>query len=43
MIEDNVYYTSAENPLFINPSRGDYRFRDGVDFPEVFFEKIGRY
>ena len=43
VIGNNVYYTAEENPLFVNPSRGDYRFRYGVDFPEVFFESIGRY
>ena len=42
-IEDNVSYTSEENPLFVNPTIGDYRIRDGVDFPDIEFEKIGRY
>ncbi len=42
-IEDNIGYTLAENPLFVNPTIGDYRIRDGVDFPDIEFEKIGRY
>ncbi len=43
VIEDNVYYASTENPLFINPSRGDYRLKDGADVPDVHFEEMGRY
>ena len=41
--ENNVGYTLEENPLFVNPALGDYRIRDGVDFPDIEFEKIGRY
>ena len=43
VIEDNLYYASDENPLFVNPTRGDYRLKSGVAFPDVEFEKIGRY
>ncbi|MBR6916383.1 MAG: hypothetical protein IKN36_08490, partial [Clostridia bacterium] len=42
-IEGNVGYTVDENPFFVNPSRGDYRLKDGVDFPDIKFEDIGRY
>ncbi len=42
-IEGNVGYTLDENPFFVNPSRGDYRLKDGVDFPDIKFEDIGRY
>ena len=42
-IEGNVGYTLGENPFFVNPSRGDYRIREGVDFPDIRFDKIGRY
>ncbi len=42
-IEDNIGYTVDENPLFVNPTIGDYRIRDDVDFPDIEFEKIGRY
>ena len=41
--EGQVGYYLTENPLFVNPSRGDYRVKDGVDFPDIHFEKIGRY
>ena len=36
-------FTTDENPLFVNPTLGDYRLRDGVDFPDIRFELIGRY
>ena len=36
-------FTTDENPLFVNPTRGDYRLRDGVDFPDIHFEDIGRH
>ncbi|MBR3424318.1 MAG: right-handed parallel beta-helix repeat-containing protein [Clostridia bacterium] len=42
-IRDNEYYTTADNPLFVNPSIGDYRLKDGTGFPDLHFEKIGRY
>ncbi|MBQ2469236.1 MAG: right-handed parallel beta-helix repeat-containing protein, partial [Clostridia bacterium] len=42
-IEDNIGYTLDENPLFVNPTLGDYRIREGVDFPDIHFEEIGRY
>ncbi|MBR3416673.1 MAG: S-layer homology domain-containing protein [Clostridia bacterium] len=42
-IEDNIPYSFEDNPLFVNPTRGDYRLRDGVDFPDFHFEDIGRY
>ncbi|MBR3991807.1 MAG: S-layer homology domain-containing protein [Clostridia bacterium] len=41
--ENNRVYRPTENPLFVNPTIGDYRFRDGVGFPDFDFEKIGRY
>ena len=40
---NNSFYNTSENPLFVNPTLGDYRIRDGVDFPDIEFEKIGRY
>ena len=42
-VEGNVAVTYAENPVFVNPTIGDYRIRDGVDFPDIHFEEIGRY
>ena len=41
--EDNRVFRTDENPLFVNPTRGDYRIREGTDFPDIEFEKIGRY
>ena len=41
--ENNRVYRPTENPLFVNPTIGDYRIREGVDFPDIEFEKIGRY
>jgi hypothetical protein len=29
--------------VFVNPTLGDYRIREGADFPDIEFEKIGRY
>ena len=43
VIENNPGFTTDENPLFVNPTLGDYRIRDGVDFPDIHFENIGRY
>ncbi len=41
--ENNVNYKDTENPLFVNPSIGDYRIRDDADFFKIPYEKIGRY
>ncbi|MBQ7475174.1 MAG: S-layer homology domain-containing protein [Clostridia bacterium] len=41
--EDNTVYTPDENPLFVNPTAGDYRMKDGVGFPKIPYSKIGRY
>ena len=43
VIRGNVGYKMTENPLFVDPAAGDYRLRDGVDFPDYHYEKIGRY
>ena len=42
-VENNPAYSLDENPIFVNPTIGDYRIRDGVDFPDIRFELIGRY
>ncbi|MBQ3900635.1 MAG: S-layer homology domain-containing protein [Clostridia bacterium] len=42
-IKDNRFLTLNENPIFVNPTLGDYRIREGVDFPDIEFEKAGRY
>ena len=41
--ENNKMYDMTENVLFVNPTIGDYRFVDGVDAPDIPYEKIGRY
>ena len=41
--ENERAYTYGENPIYVNPTLGDYRIRDGVDFPDIHFEDIGRY
>ncbi|MBR3416435.1 MAG: S-layer homology domain-containing protein [Clostridia bacterium] len=43
MSENEKAYTYDENPIYVNPTLGDYRIRDGVDFPDIHFELIGRY
>ena len=42
-IEGNNACSFAENPVFVNPTLGDYRIRDGAEFPDIHFEEIGRY
>ncbi len=41
--KNNVGYKLDENPFFVNPSIGDYSIREGADFADIHFEKIGRY
>ncbi|MBR3639642.1 MAG: hypothetical protein IKN50_03460, partial [Clostridia bacterium] len=36
-------YTLNENPLFVNPTRGDYRVREDSGFSDFHFELVGRY
>lgn len=31
-----------ENPLFVDPTFGDYRIRPDADFPDLHFEEMGR-
>ncbi|MBR4661294.1 MAG: hypothetical protein IKO92_01030, partial [Clostridia bacterium] len=42
-VYDNEFLTESDNPYFVNPTVGDYRLRDGVDFFSIPFEKMGRY
>ncbi len=42
-VEGNTAYDYGENPIFVNPTIGDYRIREGADFPDFHFEEIGRY
>ncbi len=42
--ENNPRLGLDENPLFVNPTIGDYRTRDGVEgIMKIPFEEIGRY
>ncbi|MBR3640087.1 MAG: right-handed parallel beta-helix repeat-containing protein, partial [Clostridia bacterium] len=42
--ENNLDFTLEDNPLFVNPTLGDYRTRDDVgDFMQIPFDRIGRY
>ncbi len=43
VVEGNRCFTTDENPIFVNPTKGDYRIREGADFPDFHFELIGRY
>jgi len=36
-------FEKGENPLFVNPTFGDYRIREDADFANIPYEKIGRY
>ena len=40
--ETNKVISVNDNPLFVNPAKGDYRIKDGVDF-DLPFEMMGRY
>ena len=42
-VGDNADYTFAENPVFVNPTLGDYRIREGSGYLDLGFEKMGRY
>ena len=41
--DTNKNYTTKENPIFVNPSAGDYRIREDADFFKIPYEMIGRY
>ena len=42
-VEGNKILPVTENPIFVNPSIGDYRIKDGADFMNIPFDEIGRY
>ena len=42
-VDGNVGYSFGENPIFINPTVGDYRVRADSGFTDFHFELIGRY
>ena len=41
--ENNISYTLDENPLFVNPSIGDYSIKEDADFFKIPYDQIGRY
>ncbi|MBR7032574.1 MAG: S-layer homology domain-containing protein [Clostridia bacterium] len=41
--EGNRIYGLNDNPIFVNPTKGDYRIKDGADFMDIHFDIIGRY
>ncbi|MBQ3901530.1 MAG: S-layer homology domain-containing protein [Clostridia bacterium] len=41
--EGNKAFALDENPIFVNPYLGDYRIKEGSEFPDIHFEKMGRY
>ncbi|MBR6290477.1 MAG: S-layer homology domain-containing protein, partial [Clostridia bacterium] len=43
VVEGNRVFRMDENPCFVNPAIGDYRIKEGSEFPDYHFEKMGRY
>ena len=41
--ENNLEFAADENPIFTDPTHGDYSIRDGVEFMDNHFDKVGRY
>ena len=41
--ENEKAYTFNENPIYVNPTLGDYRIREGADFQDIHFALMGRY
>ena len=42
-VESNLEYSIDENPVFVNPTLGDYSIREDADFFKIPFKEIGRY
>jgi len=42
-IKDNSEYEKDENPIFVDPTHGDYSIREGVGLEDNHFAEIGRY
>jgi len=42
-VENNPHYTIEENPLFTNPTLGDYSIREDADFLKIPYKEMGRY
>ncbi|MBQ3900498.1 MAG: right-handed parallel beta-helix repeat-containing protein, partial [Clostridia bacterium] len=41
--DNNTYVLPNENPLFADPTSGDYSILEGTDFPDIHFDEMGRY
>ena len=42
-VRNNLCFGFDENPIFTNPTVGDYSIREGADFMDNHYELIGRY
>lgn len=42
-VKNNPLFSLAENPLFVNPTLGDYSIREDADFFKIPYKEIGRY
>jgi len=43
VFKGNIECTDSENPIFIDPTHGNYGIRDDSGFHSIPFDKIGRY
>ena len=41
--ENNKSYTIDDNPIFVDPTNGDYSIREDSDFFKIPYDQIGRY
>ncbi len=41
--ENNVSFEETENPVFVDPTHGDYSIREDADFFKIPYKQIGRY
>ena len=41
--ENNLTFAADENPIFVDPTHGDYSIRDGVEYLDNHFDMVGRY
>ncbi len=41
--ENNVSFEETENPVFVDPTHGNYSIRDDVDYFKIPYSEIGRY
>ena len=41
--KNNISFPSDENLIFADPTHGDYSIKDGADYADNHFDKVGRY